>query len=211
MRVLFLWIFFGLAMNVANAATMPTPFWEKDAKLKQKLQSDRAILVSVKSTKSDQSNTLTLQGVGRISAPASYVKEWVAHYDHLRRVSEYVKEVKWDADQQLLFLHTAAFDYHARMNISVKPHEIPDGRVFVLKIISGVFTGLEGELRVVSAGFQDSEVSLQAIHSYKTWNLPKIFLEFGLEVVLEKFSQRLKSLIEDDFKTGKWNPDPKKS
>jgi hypothetical protein len=185
---------------------MPKAFWERDPSLLEKVSTSNQILVSVKSNSQKVGQQLTLQGVGHIKAPVSYVKEWVSHYEHLKRVSEYVIEAKWNDSQKQLFLHTAAFNYHARMNISVREVDASQSRTLSFVILSGVFQGLTGELRVSSVGFQKSQVALLAVHDYKKWILPKLFLEFGLEVVLEKFSKRLRGLIEEDFSTGRWTP-----
>jgi hypothetical protein len=69
-------------------------------------------------------------------------------------------------------------------------------------VISGVMTGMRGTLLVRDAGFQRANISLVGEYHYSEWPIPKLFLEFGLEVVLQKFAERLRSLIEADFKAG---------
>src|SRR5690606_9420349 len=98
-------------------------------------------------------------------------------------------------------------NYHARMLIEIRQKDQKDGRTLQFKIVSGALSGLTGQLQAKDAGFLKTHVSLVSAYDYQKWLLPKLFLEFGLEIVLEKFSQRLRTLIEEDFKSGKWTPD----
>jgi len=188
------------------AADLPKPFWTNDPGLQEKLNQDQKILVSVsaKPKPGTRKHVLQMQGVGRVKAPFEYARAWAYELNHLKRVSDYVRQVRWAPEKKEFFFHTVAFDYHARMTLKVSREDKDQLRVIGFNIVEGVFRGLKGELRIEPSGFGASQVSIAAAHEYSEWPIPKLFLEFGREVVLEKFSERLRKLIETDFKTGSW-------
>ena len=200
--------FFILFSSMAFAATEKA-FWEKDSPELDKKLADRKIPVSVKSHQdADKKHHLRLQGIGEVSAPFTYSRKWTANFNHLSRVSDYVREVKWNPISKVLYLHTEAFKFHARMRLKVNQVDKEKTRDLQFEVVQGVFTGMKGSLSVHQHGFAKSRVSIDAHYYYTKWNIPKLFLEFGLEVVLQKFAERLRALLEKDFKEGKL-PEPK--
>lgn len=193
-----------LALNAGEK-----PFWEKKPGELSKIIKDRKIPVAVKSTEqADKKHHLRLQGIGEVSAPFEYTKKWTANLNQLIRVSGYAREVNWNPISRRLYLHTEAFGFHARMRLKVDQKDADKARSLNFEVVSGVMKGMKGVLKVHDHGFSKSLVSIDADYYYSKWALPKIFLEFGLEVVLQKFAGRLRSLIEADFKEGR-APKPK--
>lgn len=207
--ILILLVAFGFNFSL-SAEELSTPFWDKDTKSIEAVQKDRKILVSVKSVPDGKQNIMRMQGLGRANVPFKYSKNWTADFGQLERVSDFVKEVKWNQKKKELFFHTVAFDYHAKMTLRVDEKNEEKSRSFPFKVISGVFTGMYGELKVEDVGFLESQISIRADYKYTEWAIPKVFLEFGLEFVLQKFAERLRSLVEEDFKKGKVPEDESK-
>jgi hypothetical protein len=172
-------------------------FWEKKPDSLDELIQNRKIPVSVKATsENDKKHHLHMQGIGEVNAPYEYTKKWTMHFEHLKRVSDFAREVKWNPITRTLFFHTEAFGYHARMHLKVD-------KELNFEVVRGVFTGMKGQIKVHKRVFAKSLVSISTHYDYSQWNIPKLFLEFGLEVVLQKFAERLRSLIEKDFKEGR--------
>lgn len=196
--------FFSVFLVSFSLVALEKPFWDRKPGELPKILKDRKIPVAVKSEeKADGKHHLRLQGIGEVSAPFEYTKKWTTNFNQLARVSDYAREVKWSPLSRRLYLHTEAFGYHARMRLKVDQKDSEKARELNFQVVGGVFTGMKGVLKVHDHGFSKSLVSIDAHYDYTKWVLPKLFLEFGLEVVLQKFAGSLRALIEKDFKGGR--------
>lgn len=189
----------------AEKASLTTPFWEKKPSVMRGVLENRkvAVAVDVSETENDQQQHMNLEGVGLIHAPEAFARRWILDFSNLKRVSSYVQEVRWNSKTKLLFLHTAAFGYHARMHIEMLPKE-GEGQMEVTWVIKkGFLQGLKGQLKSQEKGFAKTLFSVQADDKFQKTRIPKIFVEFGFEVVVQKFAENVRSLIEEDFKKGR--------
>ncbi len=187
-----------LIMTVCAAAWGTPPFWEKNPKVLASVRENRKIATSVRAQAIDKQRQLSMAGVGLVQAPVKYVSDWARNFENMKRVSDYVQEVRWTEATNELYLHTEAFDYHARMWMDVKIHDAD----IEFAIKRGTLKGMTGALRFQKDGFATTLISLTGSYTYKEWPIPKLFLKFGLEVVLQKFAERLRAAMEQDFQKG---------
>lgn len=186
------------------------PFWRAKPKVFKKVTDERQIVVSVNaeklSTKSAEGNTsiLRMEGGGLVKADAQAVYSEAQKYNELKEVSEHVLEVRVGPSPQDLFLHTAAFNYHARMTMRVTPEVAGDGvRHLRFVVIEGNFKGMKGEFSFVDYADSHQKGALMGFHAeykYKVLPMPQFFVEFGLEVVLQRVASRMRSFLEDKLK-----------
>jgi hypothetical protein len=184
------------------------PFWKSKAKVYRKIREDRAIIVSVKTVDDATVKTapklMRLEGGGVINVPVAFAYKQAKNFKNLEKMSDHVRTAEWNEKAQTLFLHTEAFNYHARMNLAVTFTEAPEKNSINWKIIGGVFTGMEGRIEFLrnlggGGGKESSEIGLAAGYRYNKFPIPAFFLHFGLEVVMQKIAGRMRSFIEEEF------------
>jgi hypothetical protein len=187
------------------------PFWKAKPKVYKKIREEREIIVSVK-TIDDKSavspappHIMRLFGGGTIAVPKGFAFKQAKNFKNLEKMSEHIKTAQWNEKTQTLFMHSEAFNYHARMNMQVKFTESPEKDGIHFKIISGIFTGMEGRIEFaalpLTAGKgESSEIALAAGYRYSKFPIPAFFLEFGLEVVMQKIAGRMRTFIEEEYK-----------
>lgn len=202
------WIAGTLVIAIWASAKEPQPaaaFWQKNPATLNKIMKHRSVpvVVEVTSTSNAHQQQMKMDGAGLINAPQNFASQWILNFSNLKRVSSYVREVRWNPKTKLLFLHTAAFGYHARMHIQMIS-EVKDRHTLVnWTVKKGFLEGLQGQLKSEEKGFGKTLFSVQADDDFKKAPIPKIFVEFGFEVVVQKFAENVRSLVESDFKKGR--------
>lgn len=200
-----LFILFALVFIASNASSETRePFWQSQPKEMRKIIQERKVSVSakVKEVANDKQQHMNLQGVGLVSAPASFSGPWLLNYANLKRISGYVQEARWDQKTKVLFLHTEAMGYHARMHVKMLSEQKNGETVVRWTVLKGFLKNLSGTLSMKKQGFDKTLFSIIGIGAFEKSNIPKVFIEFGFEVFIQKFAEKLRSLIEQDFKTG---------
>ena len=199
------------------------PFWKRNAKIYQKVKSERLVAVSVRAksvrkpeetlaqkpkaesvTRSSQfRRQLKMAGVGHIAVSSQFAYRVITQYDGLKHMSSYIVESQWDEAKKELFFHTKALGYHARMWLRLNSEfKSESGKVMFL-VVRGVFKGLSGELKLRELSSRNSEVTLEANYFYNEVPIPQVFLDFGLEMVLQKMAARMRGYIEEKYKKRK--------
>ncbi len=161
-----------------------------------------AVSVKVKDTSDDKQQHMNLQGVGLVKAPAEYAGPWMVNYQNLKRVSKYMKELNWNPETKILYLHTAALGYHAKMYIEMNDKKDEKGTSIEWTVKRGFLKNLSGQLFMHKQSFGKTLFSILADGNFESTNIPKIFLKFGFEIFIQKFAEKVRSLIEEDFKNG---------
>lgn len=187
--------FFTLSM----AAELP--FWRTKTKVLNKITEERAIVVLVKADENSKGpHTLKMQGGGLTRRSATYIFNETQKYEKLTEVSDHVREVKWNASRQELYVHTEAFQYHARMTMKVEPVAAKAGEKISrlnFKVIQGHFTGMEGAFTYEEHKPEATLMGFEAEYKYTVLPMPRFFIEFGLEVVLQKVAGRMRTYLEN--------------
>ena len=189
------------------------PFWRTKERVYKKIVEGRRIVVSVQSSKmaasSDFKHHLMMVGAGHTATPLAFAYKIAKDFSHLQKMSSYVKSVSYDVVKHRLFLHTQAFNYHAKMLMRIEFREnLKDGqrKEIAYEIISGVFKGLTGVIRLDEFGPRATEVSLTAEYKYDKLPIPQFFISFGLEVVLQRMAGRMRAYTEDLYREEQAKP-----
>lgn len=204
-RIIRFFIFAFVVPQVVFGGDAVAPFWRTKPKVFKKITDERAIVVSVTADeKAPGPHTLKMQGGGLTRRSAEFIFNETQKYEKLTQVSEHVREVKWDAQKKELYVHTEAFQYHARMTMTVEPiaaKNVPggDGKTSRLqfKVIRGHFTGMEGAFTYEEFKPEATLMGFEATYKYINLPMPRFFIEFGLEVVLQKVAARMRTYLEN--------------
>jgi hypothetical protein len=214
---LFLFLFLlPLFVHIQVASALPliaeeVPFWKAKSKVYKKILEERAVMVAVK-TIDDSSVKATpkimqMLGGGIIHVPQKFAFETAKDFKKLEKVSSHIRQATWIPKTETLYLHTEAFNYHAQMNLKVKFIEGVEKSTIQWTHVSGVFTGMEGRIEFATllpakgaTATERSEIALATGYRYNKFPIPALFLEFGLEVIMQKIAGRMRSFIEEEYK-----------
>ncbi len=173
------------------------PFWEARPKAQSKIYEDKEIVVSVTAKKSDKKTTrLTMLGIGVLNRPIAKAFKLSKDFSNLKKVSDYIKDVQFNNHNSRLYLHSKAFGYHAIMFMNYQFVESKGQKEIRFHIFKGTFAGMIGVIRFKDYKRRKSEIQLLAQYDYVDLKIPKFFIEFGLEVVLQKIASKLRVFIE---------------
>ncbi len=188
------------AMLCAKTSKSSVAFWRDNPKLLKKVHENRDILVSVKSTMapkiSPKAKHLDMQGVGLVNSPTETAFKLAKDFSNLPKVSSFIKKVKYDAVSHKLYMHSVAFDYHAKMWMLVGFVEDKSKKSITFKVVKGVFSGMTGEISFKELPKNKSQIELLAAYNYIDLAIPSFFIEFGLEVIIQKVAVKMRSFIE---------------
>lgn len=177
------------------------PFWRKPKYFK-KLENERAILVSVRSDKIEDTDrqNLHILGAGLVSRPIEDCYRILKDFGEWKQMSDYIRLSEYDPKTQIFNLHLEAFGYHARLKMRV----FFDGKGDQLKalrflVLEGGFKDMKGLLEFKDHERRKTEISMTVQDEFDKLPLPRFFLEFGLEVVFQKMAERMRSHIEKEI------------
>jgi hypothetical protein len=174
------------------------PFWRTKEKAMDKITRERAIIVSVKAeeVKVIKKRRLTMVAGGQVNAPVQKAFAIATDYNRLKEVSDHFKEVKFDPATHQLYVHGVAFNYHARMYILMKENiEDANNPRIEWRVVKGEFLGMQGH--VSFENYQNkSLMGLYANYEAEKLPLPEFFIEFALEVVIQRVGTLMRSFIE---------------
>ena len=201
MLFLFLW-------SITHAEE--APFWKAKEKVYQRIVEQREIIVSVKVNKlAGTSKELVMQGAGQSSTPLDFTYQEATKFDNFPKISSYIREIKYTPEKKQLFMHSEAYGYHARMLLQLDYKTAGAKKVIAYKIISGVFTGMSGELGFEDVGRRKTEISMTGLYPFEKLPVPAFFAEFGLEVILQKMAARMRAYVEEQYSRGPTQKDDK--
>lgn len=175
------------------------PFWQSKEKAVERIE-NREILVVVKSAPKDKGKKLVAQGGGRILAPAGFTFERALEFDQLPKLSSYIQEAAFDEKTQRLTIKVSAYGYRDKMRVKLDIRAKASPQEIGFEVMEGALKGFSGLFWFQPLGPGTSEVGLEGTLSYETLPVPKIFLEFGMEVVLQRLAGKLRRYAEDEFK-----------
>lgn len=194
---------------LADIKTLPplvsneTPFWKSKEKIYARIRDEKSIIVSVKAEpeKADpkKPNIMRMIGGGIIATPQNFAFERSVDFANLKKVSSHVRRADYNAKDQTLDLHTEAFNYHAHMKLKVNRVETAAEKAILFKVIQGHFLGMEGKVSFVEVSPLRSEIGFAAGYRYDKLPFPQFFVEFGLEVVVQKIAALLRTNIENQY------------
>lgn len=172
------------------------PFWKAKEKVYQRIQEERAIVVAAHTDPIKAGERLVINGGGHIATPLSFAFQQALIFDNLKEVSDYIKEVKSENGQ--LFIRSKAYGYEAAMWLKIKPS--PTSGIH-FEVMRGTLKGLKGDLHFDKVSSFKTEIGISGQYDYVKFPIAKIFAEFGIEVVLQRMAIRLRTLIEDRYRS----------
>lgn len=198
----------GILLNISLltpvfGAETSRPFWQTKEKVYERIKNGE-IIVSVHSEENQTSamikSKLLVQGGGWVLAPLDFVYKEALKFDQLPKVSGYVTEARFDSATGILKLKWSAFGHQSEMALKLKLSGDNAVRKMDYVIISGPLEGFAGCFEFVSVSSDKTQVGMSGTLGYDRLPIPKIFLEFGLEVVFQKMASRLRGHVEDLYK-----------
>ncbi|MCB0386166.1 MAG: hypothetical protein KDD43_12300 [Bdellovibrionales bacterium] len=178
-----------------------SPWWQVKEKAARRIKDERAVLVSVVAEEKNKErplNRLRMTGAGHMKSPANFSFDRVREFHRLKDLSDYVRESTFDEKKSRLYLHVAAFNYHARMLMEIVFQKPEKGQHQILfHIVTGTMQGLRGVVQLEDVERRGAEISMTAFYDYDKLPIPQFFIEFGLEVVLQKMAETLRAHVEE--------------
>lgn len=183
------------------------PFWRKD-RIFSRIVDQREVVVVVKKRPNPNDKVhpyhLTMEGAALIAMPRKYAFKNVTDFNSLTSVTSHIKEAKWQPQKHFLYLHTEAYGHHARMHMKIELSEDKkQGDIHVSemrwRITQGTFEGMSGVLSFEDLKRRKCIMSMTAEYNFAKLPLPEFFIEFGIEVVLQKMAARIRSWSEQRF------------
>jgi ribosome-associated toxin RatA of RatAB toxin-antitoxin module len=113
------------------------------------------------------------------------------------QISEYIRSVQWQPDRGHLEMKTEAYGYRATLEMQVASGRNEGREEIRFRVIDGVFRGMTGLVSFQDMSPKQSEISLTAAYDFVKLPMPKFFLEFGLEVALQRMAGALRNHVEN--------------
>ncbi|MCB9027148.1 MAG: hypothetical protein H6625_12570, partial [Bdellovibrionaceae bacterium] len=139
-------IFFSALLTFQVRADIPEvkikggAFWEKRTQVLEKIK-DRDILVSVKTEEIEGQKTksIEMQGVGLVHRSVDLAYKIAKDFNNLEKVSDHIKKIDYNEAKRQLYMHSVAFNYHAKMWMRVDFTENESIKQIRFLIERGVF------------------------------------------------------------------------
>lgn len=191
--------------NYSDVVFDENPFWKQKKALYRRIKEERAIIVSVKvkPEKDSKQKKLIILGGGLINLPQADTFTEAKKLENLSKMSDYVIKSDWQPKLDKFFMHSKAFGYHAKMWMNVNFNDNKDFSEVRWKIVNGTFKGMDGVIRFIPVNSRQTEIGIQAEYDFEKLPIPQFFVEFGLEVAMQKMAARMRGYFESKLKTGK--------
>ncbi len=185
------------------------PFWKTKEKVYERVQNGE-VIVGVHgefASKQTPRNTLTVNGGGQLAAPRDFVFAAAQKYAELMRTSDYIRRANYDARTHRLDLDLQMLGYSSHIQVELNAMSAPEPQRIEYKIVAGPLAGFHGFLtfaRISTDLLQRRcEVGIWGEYKYDVFPIPKVFLEFGMEVVFKRLAERLRSHVESEYNVGR--------
>jgi hypothetical protein len=195
------WVLWTLTWASLQAAE--APFWKSKAKVYERVQNGEIIVaVSARENATSPRRTLRLNGGGQVMVPREFVYTQAQKYDQFPRASEHVKSISYDAEKHRVTMDLEALGNRMRFVVEVRANRDVDPWRLEYRVVGGPFVGLTGQVGFADLG-QKTEVGFSGEYKYDRLPVPQKFLEFGMEVVLQRMAARLRAFVTEEWKKNK--------
>ncbi|OQW50885.1 MAG: hypothetical protein A4S09_11200 [Proteobacteria bacterium SG_bin7] len=179
------------------------PFWKTKSEIYRGLVDDRDIVVSVTHKKPKETGgdyNFNYKGAQIVNAPVSFCQKKMLQYENLPKISNYIKEAKFDPDKKELYFHGEAYGFHATMWMKIIT--VVSDKTFEMhfEVLRGNLVGMKGIVRIEDFKRQKTEMSLAGSRSAQKLGMPAILLDFGLEIVLQRVASTIRNYLEGEYK-----------
>lgn len=195
LRLSFCLLTLGMAQGHADA-----PFWKSKEKVYERVQNgDIVVSVSTREVAhSTPSRQLRVAGGGQVKLPRDFVFATAQKYEDLARASDYIRSAQYDAATHQVALTVEAFGYKAQARVEVHPVVSEEPWRIDYKVIAGPLAGMTGAVSFANLGAK-TEVGLTGEYKYEQFPIPRLFLEFGMEFMLQRMAARLRAFAREEF------------
>jgi ribosome-associated toxin RatA of RatAB toxin-antitoxin module len=107
---------------------------------------------------------------------------------------------QYDAQSQTLFLQLSAYNYTTQMWLKMgisKSSGLDDLKQLHFTVVKGVFKNMKGRILFRKIEVEQTQMEIHSEFEYKSLPMPDFFLEFALEVVMQKVASKMRSFIEN--------------
>ncbi len=201
--LLCVFVHFSLVESSAQVQSLTPPDWFTKAKTRQRIAEDLDVIVKVNRHDLPNpvlKNELEMSGLGLALLPRSQAFALAKDFNNLKNASDYIKEIKYDPQTKRLFMHSEAFGYSARMLMDIDFVSTKNSNEIHFVIVDGVFKSMKGVIILKDFEHRGTEVNFLARYQYEKLLIPSFFVEFGLEVVIQKVAVRFRNFIEEKGK-----------
>jgi hypothetical protein len=191
-----------IACLISLSFATEVPFWKSKAKVYERIQNGE-VIVSVSSQRDvapeSPRHRLKAAGGGIVAAPCPFVFEIAQNYAEVARLSGYISRAEYDAKTRTLDLTLSAFFYTTTMKVAV--HPLPESKPPRLEftLISGPMKGFQYQMIFSDLDVKKCEVGMEGSYKYDSFPIPRIFLEFGMESMLQSMAKRLRAHAEEHW------------
>lgn len=175
-----------------------TPFWKAKEQFYRRIKEDRAVIVSVRTEKpagGSGPESLLFAGGGWMTVPLEFAFQESMHFENLKSVIDYIEEIRFENER--LFLRAKAYGFEAKMWLKITSLLNSD---IHFEIVEGTLKGASGDIRFEKTGLEKTEIGLDGRFEYLHFPIPKMFAEFGIEVILQRMAIRFRSFLEELYK-----------
>tara|TARA_B100000749_G_scaffold280891_1_gene280271 strand:- start:44567 stop:45184 length:618 start_codon:yes stop_codon:yes gene_type:complete len=175
-------------------------FWEDQPKWIKKAEKNREILVYVsESEEKTQVKLLSLQAMGIMNVPPEEAVQRSVRYENLKKLSSIVTDLRHDAKNNKLNIKTKSFGYTAEFDIKTSVKRDSESTWIHWNVVGGYFKGMQLHFELKGFGDRKTRIALYGEHRYKDLGIPRFFIEFGMEVIMQQSAHRLRQIIEEEF------------
>jgi hypothetical protein len=182
----------------ARLGAAEAPFWKSKEKVYARIRSGEVIVSVKEDTPSGSKHRLVMSGGGWVAAPLAFVRDYSSDYAKVAKACPFVTQAKWSAATKRLSVQISAFGHGAHLVLSVEKLKGEEGHGFT--IVEGPMHGLEMKISFVQADVKHTEAALSGSYDYERFPIPRLFLEFGMEVILRRTAWRLRHQVETEFR-----------
>jgi hypothetical protein len=176
------------------------PFWKAKAKVYERIENGE-VIVSVSAKKNEfkepPPHLLKARGGGIVGAPCAFTFEHAQNYEEIAKLSGFITGTSYDAATQTMDLTISAFLYSTSMKIQIQPKPDPKPRHIEFDLLSGPMKGFHYVMTFTEIGSKKCEVGMDGTYRYLAFPLPTLFMEFGMESMLQITAKRLRSHVEE--------------
>ena len=172
------------------------PFWDNKY---YKFDHSNFPKVSVKSHKQKIDHRLYMNGIVTVNVPARFIWKISKDLETFKGISEHIISVEHNHRFNFAVFKLSAYGYFTNESVKVKYVEKGGNYYVNFSVFEGFFKGANAQLKIAKKTRRNTDVSLQVTYDYKEWPMPKLFIEFGIEVVLQKIASKIKTFLQKEY------------
>jgi hypothetical protein len=185
-------------------------FWRMKPRLVERMREERDIIVSVTHSTRDKLKLFEIKGAGWTRSEAAFAFRVARQFEDLKKVSSHFQIVQYNEKTQKLFVRTEALGWYADMLMQISLEENAAAKLYNIYWINlaGSFKGMKGVGQLRGVASDQCEISIVASYEAEVLPLPSVLMNMGLEFVLQKVTEKMRRVIESEFKRSTMYPLP---